>query len=126
MNADQTPAPSEIKVSLDEVTLTVPDISKPLWFGNYYSGKLAIYAADVEIHSDASEECIRYMSNAHVYICTLTETGKADFMIYSPYEASVSVTDVCDHLLNSVWTAYQGQLQVLDPAAYLPASTTVQ
>lgn len=122
---DKTPAPQEIRVALADVTLVVPDISKPVWFGPYYSGKLAVYLSTVEPHTDAPEQVIKYLEDADVYLCTLTETGNADFMLYSPYEKGIDVEAICDHLLENVWNTYQLELKTNNISSYLPESNQV-
>lgn len=123
MSLHQTPVPQEIRIELPEYTLVIPDTSKPVWFGEYFSGKLGIYKADQEVAGilqDSEEE------NIYISILIHEENDEElNFLSYSKYEKSMSAEDVCTHLLNNVWTAYQNQVRLQSQSMLMPASNTV-
>lgn len=121
-------APQQMKVELDTgITLTVPDVTKPVWFGPYHDGKLGIYETQVTLPEDATEEQKILTAYSRTYLCTLTETAKGnDFITYAQYVKGVPVENVCQHLQAIVYAQYLHSISKHEPASYVSGNATLQ
>lgn len=120
------PAPQSFEVELDAYSLLVPDLSKPVWFGVYYTGKLGIYKAEVIDNKHSDSKKVQSLNETSVtYICTITETGKADFLTHTSYEKDVPLPNIVAHLQANLWTVYNAKLEDCAEVTLVPASTTL-
>jgi hypothetical protein len=126
MSATGIQTPYKLSIELEDVVLVVPDTSKPVWFGTYYEGKLGIYEAEVVLPFNASVGMVALKDNSVTYICTLTETGKADFMTFADYDKTVSVSDICTHIQANMWNVYLMKLAETTAVTLAPSTNTLQ
>lgn len=109
-----TPAPQNFIIELAHQTLTVPDLSKPVWHGTYFAGKLSVYLAEV------TGEVIE---NSVTYITTYTEHGGPEFMCYTAYEQATPVEEIVKHLQSVVFNNYQTRIEE-DLNVFIPGNDT--
>lgn len=107
------PVPQKFEIELGHQILTVPDLSKPVWHGTYFAGKLSVYLAEV-----TGGEVI---PDSVTYITTYTEHGGPEFMCYTSYIADMSVESIVTHLQEIVFNNYKLSIED-DPETYLVAS----
>lgn len=109
----------------DDVTLLIPDTQKPVWFGDYHSGKLGIYEAIVQLSNDATQGQVALNDISVTYICTYSESGRADFLSFAAYNKDVSVADICTHLQATVYDAYTMKLAEVAPETVVSVNATL-
>lgn len=99
------PAPQKFEIELDTQTLTVPDLSKPVWHGSYFAGKLSVYLA--EVTGEVIPDSVTYVS-------TYAEHGGPEFLFYTFYEQNIPVEEIVTHLQRVVFNQYQSTLEETD------------
>lgn len=109
------PAPQSFVIELIGTTFTVPDLSKPVWHGTYFAGKLSIYKAVVTGEVEP---------NSVTYITTYTEHGGPEFMCYTAYEDTMKVEAIVAHLQSVVFNNYQLTIEE-DVSTYIPGNDTL-
>lgn len=123
--SNQTPAPQELRIDMEDYTLLIPDASKPVWFGPYRDSKLGIFEAKLV---NVKPELAATYASSVTYICTMVETphGK-DFIFYGHYDRGTPVNEICAHLQAVVYTEYIKHLSAADTSSiYLAGPETLQ
>jgi hypothetical protein len=104
--------------------LDVPDISKPLWFGDYYKGKLAIYLANLRMLVDAEEAELLNMINI---ICIFYNERGEDFVMSCHYTSDCVMEDIIADLQTRVILKYtEAKAKQVQPSIYVPGPDTLQ
>lgn len=110
-------ATEQVTVETEGMTLVIPDIKKPTWYGDYHHGKLAIYKTDVT--RGAKPDSITVLS---VY----TDELGIDFVISASYEDHLTMEEITSHLCTNVILAYHRNQRKNDPVNYAPGTDTPQ
>lgn len=109
------PVPQKFEIELDHQTLTVPDLSKPVWHGSYFAGKLSVYLA--EVTGEVIPDSVTYVS-------TYTEHGGPEFMFYAAYVGYTPVEEIVQHLQSVIFNNYQLSVEE-DLVKIAPGNNTV-
>lgn len=88
---------SEMIIELGNVTITVPDITKPDWYGDYRKGKLALYRAKQSGHD---------LPVALTILVMYMEEGMEDEVFYSMYAEELSHEVVVEDIQNNLFDLY--------------------
>lgn len=106
-----------ITITVDDTELTIADVTKPLWFGDYHKGKLAIYEA-TSVPS-IIPACISIVS---VY----TDPAGLDFVMSSHYEPDVPLHEICAHIIAQAIITYHKVKAGVPVSTYVPGPDTLQ
>lgn len=113
---DVTPNPAQIVIDVGDKTITIPDVSKPNWFGDYQGGKLAVYV--VEVTGNVIEGSITVLA-------TYTENASlgTSFTVYAGYEAGTDLEYIVSHLQSVVFDTFK--ISLSNTVTLMPASNTL-
>jgi hypothetical protein len=97
--------------------MTVEDTSKPIWFGDYYHGKLAIYVATVtgEVIPDSI-----------TLICVMMDGTGKDYVMSSHYLNTFTLDEIVSDLQARVIIRYNQEKSKEDPALWVNGPSTLQ
>lgn len=110
-------ATEQVVIESANMTMIIPDIKKPTWYGDYHHGKLAIYL--VEVVKGAPPDSITLVS---IYT---NELG-SDFVVSASYEDTMELEEIVAHLQANIIISYQRAQFKSEPANYVPGPTTSQ
>lgn len=111
-------ATEQVIVETSDMTLVIPDIKKPTWYGDYHNGKLAIYHCQV----------VKGEKPDSITVLTIyTDEEGQDFVVSASYEAAMGFEEITSHICANVIIAYQQQKAIkATPSIYVPGPTISQ
>jgi hypothetical protein len=102
----------------DSIELIVADLKKPLWYGDYHGGKLAIYSATTK--PSMIPECTSVL-------IVFTDHNSNEFVLTSHYELDVPIADIMSHIQTHTIIAYhKTQAEAGERSTFVPGPTTPQ
>jgi len=102
-------------------SITVEDVSKPIWFGDYHKGKLAIYTATLDI--DADSELAAMITMVAIYY----DKKGNEFVMSSHYEKHNHIDAIVADFLARVITNYLAEVSKnKQPSIMIPGPDTLQ
>lgn len=112
-----TTAVQGVTIETNDRILTIVDVKKPVWYGDYHGGKLAIYHAQVNG---------AYSSDSITVVSIFTDAAGDDFVFSSDYdETAGGFEEIASHVCALVIIEYHKQ-KSLPASNYVPGPDTLQ
>lgn len=106
-------------VQYEDGTIVVEDTRKPVWFGDYYKGKLAIFSATLEGNDDPE------LMGTFTLLAVMTAEDDNNFVIAAHYPLGADLKDVIDNLQSKVIIEYtKTKAKQQPPSLYAPGTDT--
>lgn len=116
MNTDEQ-AVQGATIQLGDITLRIPDLKQPSWFGDYHGGKLAVYLA--------TETPAIIPACTSIAIIFTDEAGE-DHVMTGHYEKDVSFESIVAHVQSMVVVVHAQAKSRRNISTYVPGPDTVQ
>jgi len=108
-------------VQYEDGTLTVEDTRKPLWFGPYHHGTLAIFHAVLSDNDDPE------LMGTFSLLAVMTGEDDTNFVIAAHYPLATELDDVVSDIQSKVIIEYtKAKTRQQPPSLYAPSTDTLQ
>lgn len=99
------------------ITLVVEDVSKPIWYGDYHNGKLAIYHADITGLP---------VADAIGIVTVFTDVDNNDFVAKGVFESNLGIEEIVSSVCAGVIIEYEKKKAKNTVPFYVPGPSTLQ
>lgn len=101
-------------------TITVTDVSKPIWYGDYHKGKLALYVAVLDLNEETE------LSDTITMVAIFYDEHGRDFVMSTHYDSNNTIEDIVSDLQARVIIAFMQETSKQVPSIYVPGTDTLQ
>lgn len=113
--------PVPLVVQYEDGTLTVEDTRKPVWFGDYHHGKLAIFSATLDDNDDPE------LVGTFSLLAVMTAEDDTNFVLAAHYPLAADLDDVVSDIQSKVIIEYtKAKARQQPPSLYAPGTDTLQ
>lgn len=103
-----------VTIETSDRTLTITDLKKPVWYGDYHGGKLALYHVMVDG---------AYNPDAITVVAIFTDAAGDDFVFSSDYVSNLTFEEIASHICALVVIEYQKRKSI-PVSTYAPGTDT--